>query len=115
MAEESSTHPAGVRPTRANVGPARPTGPDREPPSDQALLRELWLISHFGWIAEATIRRTLVISGAHEILAVSLAEPLRQLVNRGWVERRYSGASTEELEWRLTDSGRDALTVTHRG
>ena len=103
-------HPAAIGPTRVGyVPPARPTGPDRQLSSDQALLQELWLISHFGWIAEATIRRTLVISGAEEILAISLAECLRQLLNRGWVEQRYNDAGTEELEWRLTDSGRDAL------
>ena len=110
MAEESSTRPGGIWPTRAGyVRPARLRGPDREPPGGQALLQELWLISHYGWIAEATIRRTLVISGAREILAVSLAECLRQLLNRGWVEQRYSDVGIEELEWRLTDSGRDAL------
>jgi hypothetical protein len=58
----------------------------RPPAERQALLQDLWLISHFGWIAEATIRRALVISGTHEIPAVSLAERLRQLLNRGWVD-----------------------------
>jgi hypothetical protein len=101
---------AGIRrrPT-GYIRPARSTGRERKPPSDQALLHELWLISHFGWIAEATIRRTLIISGAHESLAASLAERLRQLLNRGWVEQRHDDLGTEELEWRLTDSGRDAL------
>ena len=33
-------------------------------PSDEELFRELWLISHFGWIADATISRALIISGA---------------------------------------------------
>jgi hypothetical protein len=110
VAEESSTHPAGIWPTRASHARlARPTGPDREPSSDQALLQDLWLISHFGWIAEATIRRALVISGTHEIPAVTLAERLRQLLNRGWVEQRYSDLGTGELEWRLTNRGRDAV------
>jgi len=110
VAEESSTRPGGVCPTRAGYArPARPTGRDREPPGERALLQELWLIGHFGWIAEATIRRTLVISGVHEIFAVSLDERLRQLLNRGWVEQRDNDLGTEELEWRLTDRGRDAL------
>ena len=30
-------------------------------PSDQELLYELWLISHFGWIADATVARALII------------------------------------------------------
>jgi DNA-binding HxlR family transcriptional regulator len=73
----------------------------------------LWLISHFGRIAEATIRRSLIISGAQEILATALAERLRQLLNRGWVEHRHNDAGPGEPEWRLTDSGRAAFA--HRG
>jgi hypothetical protein len=92
---------------------ASPTRRNRNPPSDQELLHAVWLISHFGWIAEATIRRTLMISDAQRILATGLAERLRQLLNRGWVERRHNDPGTDELEWRLTDSGRDALA--HRG
>ena len=83
------------------------------PPSDQELLQELWLISHFGWIADATIARAVIISGAQEILTSGLGDRLRQLLNRGWVERRYNDAGTDEPEWRLTDSGRAALA--HRG
>jgi DNA-binding HxlR family transcriptional regulator len=83
------------------------------PPSDQELLHELWLISHFGWIADATISRALFISGAHQTLTSGLGDRLRQLLNRGWVERRDNDAGTDEPEWRLTDSGRDALA--HRG
>jgi hypothetical protein len=110
VAEPSSTDPGGIWPTRAGyVPPARLTAPDRKPPSDDGLLRELWLISHFGWIAETAIRRALIISDAHEILADSLTERLRQLRNREWVEQRYSDLGTGELEWRLTDTGRDAL------
>jgi DNA-binding HxlR family transcriptional regulator len=90
-----------------------PTRRNRSPASDQELLDALWLISHFGWIAEATIRRTLMISDAQRILAAGLAERLRQLLNRGWVERRHNDAGTDEPEWRLTESGRDALA--HRG
>jgi len=82
-------------------------------PSDQELLHELWSISHFGWIADATISRALIISGAQEILASGLGDRLRQLVNRGWVEWRHPDGGTGEPEWRLTDSGRDVLA--HRG
>jgi hypothetical protein len=83
------------------------------PPSHAELLHELWLISHFGWVADATICRALIISGAHEILASGLGDRLRQLMNRGWVERRHTDDGTDEPQWRLTDSGRDALA--HRG
>ena len=88
--------------------------PDRHapaaiPPSEEELLRELWSITHFGWIADATICRALIISGAQEILASGLGDRLRQLVNRGWVERRHTDGGTDEPEWRLTDSGRDVL------
>ena len=81
--------------------------------SDRELLHELWLISHFGWIADATISRALIISGAQEILASGLGDRLRQLVNRGWVEQRHNNGATDAPEWRLTDSGRDVLA--HRG
>jgi DNA-binding HxlR family transcriptional regulator len=83
------------------------------PPSDQELLHELWLISHFGWMAAATIARALIISGAQDILASGLGDRLRQLLNRGWVEQRHNDGETDEPEWRLTDSGRAALA--HRG
>ena len=53
------------------------------PPGDQELLHELWLISHFGWMAYATICRTLIISGAEETLASGLADRLRQLLTAG--------------------------------
>jgi hypothetical protein len=69
----------------------------------------LWSISHFGWIAQATICRTLIISGAHETLASDLGDRLRPLRNRGWVEQRDNYAGTDEREWRLTGSGRDVL------
>lgn len=87
--------------------------PPASPPGDQELLHELWLISHFGWIAHATIRRALIISGAQETQANGLGDRLRQLRNRGWVEQRHDDDGTEKPEWRLTDSGRDALA--HRG
>ena len=78
-------------------------------PSDQELLHELWLISHFGWVADATISRALTISGAQELLASGVADRLRELVNRGWVEQRHDDGATGAPEWRLTDSGRDVL------
>jgi hypothetical protein len=66
-------------------------------------------VSPFGWITGVTIRRSLTISGVHEILAV-LSERLRQLLDRGWVEQRHSAAGTGQREWRLTDGGRNALS-----
>ncbi len=75
---------------------------------EQALLQELWQISHFGWIPEAAIRRTLTIAGGQQISAVAVAERLRGLVERGWIEQRESDADTQEPEWRLTDRGRSA-------
>ena len=100
--ERSGRHEPGTsdRPTRDAPAIA---------PSDRELLRELWSISHFGWIEQATICRTLIISGARETLAGDLGDRLRQLRNRGWVEQRDNDAGTEEREWRLTDSGRDVL------
>ncbi len=77
-----------------------------KPSDEQALLHELWQISHFGWISEAAIRRTLTIAGGQELSALAVGERLRPLAERGWVERRHAG--TDEHEWRLTDSGRSA-------
>ncbi|HYB27849.1 MAG TPA: hypothetical protein VEF89_14620 [Solirubrobacteraceae bacterium] len=92
------------------VMPASPRRRDRKPPDDQALLFALWQTSHFGWIAESTIRRTVIVSGVQESLGDSLAECLRRLLTSGWVdEQRYDDAGGDEREWRLTDSGRDAL------
>ena len=71
------------------------------------------MIGHFGWIAHATIRRALIISGAQETLASGLGDRLRQLLNRGWVEQRHDDAGTDEPEWRLTNSGRDAVAKTY--
>ncbi len=88
--------------------PAR-HAPAAIPPSEEELLRELWLISHFGWIADAIIARALIISGAREVLPGGVGDRLGQLVNRGWVERRHTDGGTDEPEWRLTDSGRDVL------
>jgi hypothetical protein len=41
----------------------------------------LWQISHFGWIPQAAIRRSLIISGGPEIPAAALAERLRGFRN----------------------------------
>ena len=87
--------------------PADPARPSAKPPDEQALLHELWQISHFGWISEKAIRRSLSIAG-QELLAAALAERLRQLLERGWAEQRHSDAGTSGREWRLTDSGRNA-------
>jgi len=91
------------------VVPASPGRRDRKPADDQALLYELWQTSHFGWMAEATIRRTLIVSGLQESLGGSFAECLRRLLTRGWVEHRHGDVSRDDREWRLTDSGRDVL------
>jgi len=98
-----------IRRASAGYVPAGPARPGPKPPDEQALLQELWQVSHFGWMTEVAIRRSLTISGRHEILAV-LAERLRQLLDRGWVEQRHSAAGTGQREWRLTDSGRNALS-----
>ena len=82
-------------------------------PGDRELLHELWLISHFGWIADSIISRALIISGAQEILASGVGDRLRELVNRGWLEQRNNDGGTDPTEWRLTDSGRDV--PAHRG
>jgi hypothetical protein len=101
--ERSGRHEPGTsdRPTRDT--------PAAIAPSDRELLHGLWSISHFGWIAQATICRTLIISGAHETLASDLGDRLRHLRNRGWVEQRDNDGETDERERRLTDSGRDVL------
>jgi hypothetical protein len=107
-------HPWGREVARA-TWPARAGEPQASharagiPPSEEELLRELWLISHFGWIGGATISRALIISDAREVRSSGLGDRLGQLVNRGWVERRHADGGTEEPEWRLTDSGRDVL------
>ena len=47
--------------------PAGPARPSRKLPDEHALLHELWRISHFGWIAHATMLRSLTISAGHQI------------------------------------------------
>jgi len=102
--------PGAIWPARAGeFRPAHPTRPDGNPPERPELLHELWLISNFGWIADATICRALIISGAQEILANGLGDRLQQLLHRGWVEQRRSDGGADAPEWRLTDSGRDVL------
>jgi hypothetical protein len=89
---------------KPGFGAARPS---RQPRDEQALLHELWQISHFGWIPQAAIRRSLIISGGPEIPAAALAERLRRLSERGWAEQRRD-AGLDDCQWRLTDSGRNA-------
>ncbi|MGA2927185.1 MAG: hypothetical protein ABSG43_14525 [Solirubrobacteraceae bacterium] len=87
----------------------RPASRDLPPqPDEQTLLDEMWRISHFGWMPQAAIRRSLTISSGHETPAAALAERLHQLLQRRWVEQRDGDAGTNEPEWRLTDSGRPA-------
>jgi hypothetical protein len=78
-------------------------------PGEHALLHELWRISHFGWIAHATLLRSLTISAGHRIADAALAGHLQQLLDRGWMEQRSSAAHPGQREWRLTDSGRTAV------
>ncbi|MGB0095319.1 MAG: hypothetical protein WBP81_22620 [Solirubrobacteraceae bacterium] len=47
--------------------------------------------SHFGWIREAAILRSLTIAG-QGIPAAAVAELLRQLLDSGWAEQRHSDA-----------------------
>jgi hypothetical protein len=85
-----------------------PARASRQPRDEQSLLHELWQISHFGWIPQAAIRRSLIIScGGQEIPAAALAERLRRLLERGWAEQRRD-AALGDCQWRLTDSGRSA-------
>ncbi|MGO9791057.1 MAG: hypothetical protein ACLP8S_16645 [Solirubrobacteraceae bacterium] len=99
-----------IRPTKAGYRPARPSP---KPPNEQALLLEVWQISHFGWIPEAAIRRSLTIAGYQQLPASALAERLRQLLKRGWTEQRHSDTGTGESEWRLTDRGRNAVALAN--
>jgi hypothetical protein len=96
-----------IGPTQPRSTP--PNGADRPKPLDEhALLRELWQISHFGWIPEAAICRSLTIGGGQEIPAAALAERLAQLLQHGLVEHRHIDAGAGQREWRLTDIGRNA-------
>jgi len=101
--DRSSDQTPGRPPT---AGPARPS---RKLPDEHALLHELWQISHFGWIAHATMLRSLTISAGHQIADAALAGHLQQLLDRGWMEQRSSAAHADQREWRLTDSGRNAV------
>lgn len=71
-------------------------------------MEDLWRISHYGWIPEAVIRRTLTLVHGREIPTDSLHYALRQLLDHGWIEHRDGNASDGE-HWRLTDGGRQAL------
>ena len=74
-------------------GPARSSS---TPPDERALLFELWQISHFGWISETAIRRSLRIAGGHEIAAAALAERLRRLLDRdGWSSATVTPAQVD--------------------
>ncbi|MGZ6870311.1 MAG: hypothetical protein ACXVHI_08430, partial [Frankiaceae bacterium] len=88
--------------------PAGPPRPGPKLPGEHALLHELWQISHFGWIAHATLLRSLTISG-HRIADAALPGHLQQLLDRGWMEQRSNAAHAGQREWRLTDSGRTAV------
>ena len=102
----SSDRPRDRTPPRSPAdGPARP---GRELPGEHALLHELWQISHFGWIAHATMLRSLSITAGHQLADPALAGPLQQLLDRGCVEQRSSTAHAGQREWRLTDRGRNA-------
>lgn len=73
-----------IRPTRNGQAPsAGSVRSDPKPSDEQALLHELWQISHFGWIPEAAIRRALTIAGGQELSTVAVAERLGRLVERG--------------------------------
>jgi hypothetical protein len=85
-----------------------PTSTSRRPLDERTLIDELWRISHFGWIPEAAIRRTLTLSRGQAIGADSVHHGLRRLLDRGCVEHRDSNGDTGEHHWRLTDSGRHA-------
>jgi hypothetical protein len=104
MSSDRSRDPRPGSPTPA--GPARPS---RKLPDEHALLRELWQISHFGWIAHATMLRSLSISAGHQLADAALAGHLQQLLDRGCVEQRSSTAHAGQREWRLTDRGRNAV------
>lgn len=109
MRPAEGDHLAGAtRPSLAgHDSPAGPAPRSAKPLNEQALLHELWQISHFGWIREVTIRRGLAIAG-QEIHDATLANCLGRLLERGWVEPRHSDSGTGHREWRLTDSGRNA-------
>ena len=89
--------------------PAGPARPSRELPDEHALLHELWQISHFGWVAHATMLRSLTVTAGHHTADGALAGHLQQLRDRGWVQQRSSAAHAGQREWRLTDSGRNAV------
>jgi hypothetical protein len=88
---------------------ADPTHSPPPLPDEQALAWEVWQMSHFGWITEGMIRRNLSVTARREFPAAAVAAGLQRLLERGWIEHQEAGADTGEREWRLTDTGRDAL------
>ena len=82
---------------------------NRRPTDERSLLTELWQISHFGWITEAAVRRSVIIASGRDVSPAQVADGLAQLHERGWVEQRPSAAGTPEAEWRLTGNGRSAV------
>ncbi len=97
---------AGNRATRA----AGHEPASRLPPDERMMLNELWQISHFGWITEAAVRRSVIIASGRDVSPAFVAAGLRQLLERGWVEPRPSAANADEFEWRLTGGGRGVVT-----
>jgi hypothetical protein len=91
------------RPTR--IAAHRSASP--KPPDERSLVAEIWQISHFGWVPEAAIRRSVIIAGNGDASPALIGDVLRQLLDRGWIEQRPGAA--EESEWRLTDQGRGAV------
>ncbi len=91
------------RPTRI----AAQRGASPKPPDERSLLAEIWQISHFGWVPEAAIRRSVIIAGNGDASPALIGDVLHQLVDRGWIEQRQGAA--DESEWRLTDQGRSAV------
>jgi hypothetical protein len=78
-------------------------------PDEASLAWQVWQMSHFAWITEGTIRRNLSVAARRQFPAAALAAGLQRLLERGWMEHQAAGADTGEREWRLTDTGRDAL------
>jgi hypothetical protein len=96
-----------IRPLRRGDEPlVDPEGTTARLLEERTLLEELWRISHFGWIPEAVIRRTLTLAAGRELPAENLHQGLRRLLDRGWVEHQASEDTDGEQRWRLSDSGR---------
>ena len=96
-----------IRPAKAGYA-GRPRAREPHAAEAQALLEELWQISHLGWIPEAAILRSLTIAVGQEIPAAGVPDGLGKLLERGWAEQRDGDAGTGDREWRLTDNSRNA-------